>query len=225
MNGEIYHVYNRGAGKQCIFEDDADYERFMLLLYLMNSDQSIVLKNLMKKYQGRSLDIFQGEESNHALVDVMAYALMPNHVHLVLRQKKDNGITTFMKKAGTGFSMYFNTKHERSGVLFQGRFKSKHVDTDAYLKWILLYVHLNPLSLINTDWENGSVAHDVARAYLARYRFSSYMDYYGAIRPERRVLSSYEEVRNQLDSSSDVEAMLVEYGRTKDRPWYGALGV
>src|SRR3989344_2030506 len=94
-----------------------------------------------------------------SLVSVLAYCLMPNHFHLVLRQKNQDGITLFMRKLATAYAMYFNTKYDHSGVLFQCRYKSKHVNTDAYLRWIFSYVHLNPLEIIQPEWKERGIIH------------------------------------------------------------------
>ncbi len=159
---ETYHVFNRGAHKNRIFTDQSDYERMLLLLFLCNSKQPLRLREILSNYKGRSFaDIFtssdlRGEDSSR-LVDVLAYCLMPNHFRLVLRQRSDEGISTFIKKVGTAYSMYFNTKYEHSGTLFQGRFKSAHLDTDSYFRYIFAYVHLNPLELIESEWKTKGI--------------------------------------------------------------------
>ena len=111
--------------------------------------------------------------------------------------------------------MYFNTKHEHSGVLFQGRFKSSHLNTDPYFKWIFPYVHLNPVSLTEPEWQEKGIA-DIGRAVdvLRNYRYSSYYDYYVGERPERAILA-FEEAIGLLDKESDLQDMLSAYTRGK----------
>ena len=159
VEGEIYHVYNRGAHKRDIFTTDWDYQRFQVLLYLSNTKDPINLRDLFEKHKGRSFGGMFSEVVDGSLVSVLAYCLMPNHFHLVLRQKNQDGITLFMRKLATAYAMYFNTKYDHSGVLFQGRYKSKHVNTDAYLRWIFSYVHLNPLEIIQPEWKERGIIH------------------------------------------------------------------
>ena len=212
--GETYHIYNRGAGKQKIFLDATDYKRFLALLLLGNNTENIHLSNL-PKYQGPSLTHVFEEKVDYSLTDVLAYSLLPNHFHLVIRQKSDDGITSFMKRVCTAYSMYFNLKYGHSGTLFQGRFKSSHLDTDPYFKWIFPYVHLNPVSLVEPQWqENGIIDPMLAKEFLRDYRYSSYRDYYVGERPERAILS-YDEVFDLLDTKDDIQDMLAAYAKGK----------
>ncbi|OGG54012.1 hypothetical protein A2851_01775 [Candidatus Kaiserbacteria bacterium RIFCSPHIGHO2_01_FULL_53_29] len=212
--GETYHIYNRGAGKQKIFLDATDYKRFLALLLLGNNTENIHLSNL-RKYQGPSLTHVFEEKVDYSLTDVLAYSLLPNHFHLVIRQKSDDGITSFMKRVCTAYSMYFNLKYGHSGTLFQGRFKSSHLDTDPYFKWIFPYVHLNPVSLVEPQWqENGIIDPMLAKEFLRDYRYSSYRDYYVGERPERAILS-YDEVFDLLDTKDDIQDMLAAYAKGK----------
>ncbi len=195
LEGEIYHVYNRGAHKADIFLSNHDYFRFKILLFLANSSEGLRMENILRKYkneQGRSLLIFREEKPDQGLVDVLAYALMPNHFHLIVRQKTENGISHFMKKVGTAYSMYFNTLYEHSGTVFQGRFKSKHVDTNEYLRWLFAYVALNPLDVWLPGWKERGVAepHKVYE-FLQGYQHASFPDMQPrANRPERTILSA-----------------------------------
>lgn len=211
---ETYHVYNRGAAKQRIFTTERDCDRFMSLLYLANSDKSINYRNVWSKYKGRSLtDFFREESRAPALVEVLAYALMPNHFHMVLRQKTEEGVTKFMRKLATGYSMYFNAKYEHSGVLFQGRFKSSHIGTDPYFRYIFSYVHLNPLDIAMPGWKDGVISSpNKARKFLADYRYASYRDYCVGERPERAILA-YDAAPDFLKTDNDLEELLEEYTR------------
>ena len=88
-------------------------------------------------------DIFEKAANSEKLVEIIAYCLNMNHYHLILRQVADNGISEFMKRLGGGYTYYFNEKYEKSGSLFQGKYKSKHIADDIYLKHISIYVNLN----------------------------------------------------------------------------------
>jgi len=76
---------------------------------------------------------------------------MPNHYHILASAKADGGLTKFMQKLATGYSMYFNKKYDRTGTLFEGRFKAKHADSDEYLKYLFSYIHLNPVDRTRPD--------------------------------------------------------------------------
>src|SRR3989344_4858739 len=157
VDNEIYHLYNRGANKADIFLEEYDYFRFKILIFLANSVESLKIANVLSKYRGRSSLLLFEEKKPDQGVDVLSYALMPNHFHLIVRQKTENGITNFMKKIGTAYSMYFNTKYEHSGTVFQGRFKSKYVSTGDYLRWLFAYVALNPLDIEFLGWKDRGV--------------------------------------------------------------------
>jgi len=217
LSGESYHIYNRGAHKQAIFTCKDDYTRFLALLHLSNHKEPILIRDILEKskYRGRfSGEIFT-ELVDKSLVEVLAYSLMPNHFHLVLRQKSELGISTFMRKLSVGYSMYFNLIHQHSGTLFQGRFKSSHINTDPYFKWIFSYVHLNPVAMVEPAWEEKKIG-DSQRAndFLANYQYSSYVDYYIAERPHRAILA-YDEARDFIDKKDDIVALVADYARGK----------
>ena len=179
--GEFYHIYNRGTEKRNIFVSKNDYRRFILLLYHCNNTSNVILR----------LDKQLGPNSREEiLVDICAYCLMPNHFHLLIREKTEGGISRFMQKLATGYTMYFNKRHDRNGVLFQGKFKATHVDKDEYLKYLVAYIHLNPVKLFDSKWkENDIFDRKRAKEYLMQYYQSSYLDCIGLKRPENVILS------------------------------------
>lgn len=180
---EFYHIYNRGNNKSVIFLNDSDRKRFLRLLYICNTSSPVVFKTI----QGMPLDKIKREDT---LVDIGAYCLMPNHFHLLLREKEEGGISRFLEKLLTGYSMYFNKRHGRTGKLFEGRSRAQHADTDEYLKYLFAYIHLNPLKIIDPEWkESGVTDHTKAKKYLAEYRFSSYPEYLGTDREEGKILA------------------------------------
>lgn len=184
--GEYYHVYNRGVEKRTIFLDDMDRRRFQALLYLCNGEKSIVYRLI----QGETLYQTEVEEKKCA---IGAYALMDNHFHILLREIKENGISEFMQKLTTSYSMYFNKKNQRVGALFQGVFKAEHVDRDEYLKYLYAYIHLNPVKLFDPHWRDEGVRDRVGtKNFLDQYTHSSYPDYQGETREENVILSTAE---------------------------------
>lgn len=114
------------------------------------------------------------------LVDILAFVLMPNHYHLLVEPRQDDSVSIFMKKLNMGYAKYFNEKYERTGALFQGKYKSVSIERDAHFIHIPYYIHLNPLDLKFSEWRSREV-HNYKKIfeYLENYRWSSHLDYLG----------------------------------------------
>src|SRR3990167_9613177 len=182
--GEYYHIYNRGNSKQKIFHDQEDYFRFISLLYACNSG------NDFRIYALNSGESPYDFERGTLLVSIGAYCLMPNHFHILITQTDKGDISKFMQKLTTAYVMYYNKKYERTGGLFEGRFKAEHLDRDIYLKYIFSYIHLNPVKLIDPKWkENGIRNRSEAIEFLNGYRYSSYQDFMEVDRREKIILN------------------------------------
>ncbi|MCX6752227.1 MAG: transposase [Candidatus Nomurabacteria bacterium] len=193
ITGEYYHIYNRGIDKRTIFKLQRDYERFMMLLYLANSEDSFRLDDLLNKFH-KTFDEILVLEKEKSLVSVGVWCLMTNHFHLLIKQEVDGGITKFMRKLGVGYSMFFNIKYQRRGSLFGGLFKSKLIgDNDNYMRQLLAYIHLNSLDVKFSGWEkliNGKEKYTKEwKDFLKNYRYSSYQDYIGIKRSEGNILN------------------------------------
>ena len=183
---EFYHLYNRGTEKRIIFSAKADYERFIALLYLCNDTQNVHLNDRPSSNLAERLLL----ERVSPLLNIGAYCLMPNHFHLIVQERGDNGISRFMQKIITGYTMYFNKRYERTGALFQGKSKATHANQDEYLKYLISYIHLNPIKIIDSQWkEEGIKDKKRAENFLDQYLYSSYLDYCGKTRPERKVIN------------------------------------
>ena len=112
------------------------------------------------------------------MVEILAFYFMPNHIHLLLRQVKKDGITQFMRKFGAGYATYFNKKYDRKGHLFQGRFRAVHIKTNEQLKTVFVYIHTNGISLIESKWKERGVSNPKkAIKFLENYKWSSYPDF------------------------------------------------
>ncbi|HUV46562.1 MAG TPA: transposase [Candidatus Bathyarchaeia archaeon] len=152
-----YHLYNRGVEKRVIFSDKRDYKTF---LYFLKSYLTPVPKKIppFDRRQVRSLS---------KDIDLLVYCLMPNHFHLLVKQKSERGITKFMRALCTNYVMYFNQRYQRLGGLFQSAYKAVLVETDEQLLHLSRYIHLNPSELLGK--------HQLLEDYL----YSSYDDYMG----------------------------------------------
>jgi putative transposase len=186
---EWFHCFNRGVDKRRIFLDKNDHRRFIALLYACNSVKTIHISNYEQGFRSKRFAHVLNISRTGTLVDIGAYTLLPNHYHLLLRERVDGGVTSFMRKLGTAYTMYFNIKYKRAGALFQGAFKAKHVQTDSYFSRILNYIHGNHGVLYEPKWKEGIIKNeDELRALLIDYPYSSLADYYGAFRLESTVI-------------------------------------
>jgi Transposase IS200 like len=135
----VVHVIKRGARGMNIVRDEKDSHRFISLLYYLNDEY----KNDYWEDELIDLAPFERPDSwpkRKPLVDVLAFTLMPNHFHLVLREIKDGGVSRFMQRLGGSMSMYHNLKYKEKGTIFQGAYKGRTVDDDAYLRYLASYV-------------------------------------------------------------------------------------
>ncbi len=154
--GEWYHIYNRGVNKADIFFDESDYRRFLELLYLANSNERVDIQKLLR--EGRTFTELLSYPKETEPVSIAAFCLMQNHFHILIKTSSEKGISKFMQKLITGYVMYFNKKHDRTGPLFQGKFRSVHVNNDNHLNYIFSYIHLNPIKINEPLWEKASQA-------------------------------------------------------------------
>jgi REP element-mobilizing transposase RayT len=138
VEGEYYHIFNRGTDKRKIFMDKGDLYYFFDEIMIANSDISIgdrrpgSRKRLKEKINGQQ-----------KFVKIIAYSLMPNHFHLIVTPVAENGVSKFMQRLGTSYTRFFNEKYERSGSLFQGKFKAVQLSVKKSLEFMSVYVNLN----------------------------------------------------------------------------------
>lgn len=142
LKDTYYHVYNRGVEGRDIFQDDKDYKVFLGFIkrYL-----TILIQDEVQPQR------IQWKQKLYDEVQLTAYCLMPNHFHLLLKQKTKEGMTKFIRALMNSYVRYFNRKYKRIGGLFQGIFKAVPIDNDAYLLHLTRYIHLNPLDVEGMD--------------------------------------------------------------------------
>lgn len=184
--GNIYHILSRGVDKRKIFLDDEDRLRFIHNLFEFNDIEPV--NNLTYYFHrtqsndiGRPYVVKTTEKRQRKLlVYILAFCLMPNHYHLLVRPLTNEGLSQFMKKLNMGYSKYFNEKYQRKGTLFESRYKSIAIKHDSHLIYIPYYIHLNPLDLLTPSWRKGEIEnYKEAVKFLENYRWSSFLDYIG----------------------------------------------
>lgn len=213
---EWYHCYNRGVDKRKIFMNAADYDRFVLLLYIANNRGNIRIRG----HGHVSVDEFIANTADNRtpIVEIGAYALMPNHFHVILKEIHEGGISLFMQRVMTGFTMYFNRKNDRTGALMAGTFKSRYIHDDEYLKHVVSYVHMNPVELFEPRWKEGVGDVRAIEHSLQKYRYSSLIDFHELTdRPRKKLLSAsirdlYAGLPSITEMLEDAHAYYAEYG-------------
>ena len=198
--GQVYHIYNRGTERREIFLADHDRCRFVNNLYYLNNSNPTVCsgESIYRQLPESGLGVVKSPPSK--IVDILAFVLMPNHYHLILAQKVPGGISEFMHKLGTAYTMYFNKRYQHSGVLYQGRFKAILLKRENHFNYLPFYVHANPLKL----YPDSPAISDKLRT-LRGYKWSSYRDYAG--------LSNFPSVINRtfLDDFFESEGGFLPY--------------
>ncbi len=160
--GAYYHIYNRGVEKRTVFEDVSDYKTFLSYLRLYLTDPHLPGESRQARAPSHPLNNYTGN------ISLLAYCLMPNHFHLLVRQVEADGINYFMRSLTSEYVRYFNKKYKRVGSLFQGPYKAVIVTNETQWYYLTKYIHRNPLSL-PTFRESPD--------RLSEYPYSSYPNY------------------------------------------------
>ncbi len=168
--GSVYHVLNKSIAGYKIFTSDKDYIRMTQMLRFFSVRNREIPRfarflELVESQKKSFEEIFLSEtKDNSKNVQIIAYCLMPTHFHLVLKQIKDNGISTFVGDLSNSYTRYFNTKYNRKGGLWEDRFKNIIIDSDEQLLHLTRYIHLNP---VTSGLVNGA----------DKWKYSSYPEY------------------------------------------------
>ncbi len=189
--GDIVHVFNCGNRKQNIVLDKEDKINFLLGLRYLNNKGSIssplarvreFLKTPHLRFDLKSgvrLEWLPMWDKQDALVEILAFTLMDNHLHLVLREIREGGISEFMRKMSNSMTGYFNERHEVTGRLFQGPYKARRVNKDNYMQYLMVYVHIkNVFELYPGGLENAMNNFDDAFEFALKYPYSSLGGYF-----------------------------------------------
>src|SRR3989344_2870913 len=195
---QIYHVLNRGIDRQTIFKTKWEYKRAIATLkYYRFSNLPIKFSQLLNLPDEQEQQIIKELiQKDEKLVEIIAYCLMPNHFHFMLKQVRDNGISKFIANFTNSYTKYFNTKHERKGHLFEGQFKAILVETEEQLIHLSRYIHLNPVSSFIIEAKN-----------IENYEWSSLSEYLGS---SNESLCFKEIILNSFSTVEEYKLFLID---------------
>lgn len=204
--GEYYHIYNRGNRGQEIFIDDVDRARFLFLVTHFQSSQTVwdVGKRIKNYHKEKTFNVLPQtikKITDGRCVHLVNFAIMGNHFHLTLFEKKENGISNYMHRVQMAYAKYFNTKYKKVGHLFEGAFHSIRVRGNTQLLHLSAYIHKNPRDI--REW----------RGHEHTYPWSSYQDYLGKNRWGSLLQSDI--VRGQF-STADLYKKFVDESKKDD---------
>ncbi len=174
--GEYYHIYNRTIFNIPEFKNVKNAEKLSQAFLIANSTKSSDAFSFLRNNKNAKIeDVIEIIEKGEKLVDVLCYTIMPDHYHLLLRERKESGISNFIHKCNISVAKYINIKNERSGPLFESLFKAKHISTNEYLVHLSVYIHLNPLDfLAEKSWRKNQLKNwDQVKVKLIKYPWSS----------------------------------------------------
>lgn len=188
--GDYYHVYNRGFAKRNLFVNQTDWVRMLFaILYYQSPARFDNTRRLCADFDPSLGFNTTPEEFSSVIggrqVELVAFSLMPNHYHLLIRELIEGGLSRYLQRVQVSYTMYWNAKYETSGHVFQGRYNAKHIADNEYLTHLSAYIHRNPREL--KAWKGRE----------ADYPWSSYQDYvkenrWGGLLAQEIILDQFE---------------------------------
>lgn len=202
---EVYHIFNRSIADFKIFNND---EEFIRMKYALAYFQLRTLPSKFSQFLEQDIVEREGFESHFystsqgidKIVQIIAYCIMPTHIHLILKQIVENGISIFMGNLLNSYSRYFNTKHKRKGPLWEGKFKNVLVKSDEQLLHLSRYIHLNPVTAFLVDAP-------------VRWPFSSYQEYLSQTDNSKRICNYQGIIRIEMPTYKKFVEDRIAYQR------------
>lgn len=219
INGEIYHIVIRAIEGLKLFRNEKDKFRMIHDLFEFNNDNHASSSYRMREIRGTDVTrsvLVTSAEKRKLLLEILAFCLMPNHIHLLIRQLHDGGISKFMRKIGAGYGGYYNKKYQRKGRLFDGRYRVVHIETDNQLKIVFVYIHTNPVAILVPNWkERGIDGKELQKIieFLENYKWSSYSDYLG--NKNFPSITSREFLINEMGGTKEAQRFINDWLQAK----------
>lgn len=204
--GEYYHIYNSILFNHPKFIDYKNSKRLKQAFLLANSTHSSRAFQFLRDNKNASIeDALEIAMCGEKLVDVLCYTIMPDHYHLLLKERQEKGISNFIHKCNISVAKYINIKNNRSGPLFRSLFRSKHVVTNNYLLHLSLYIHLNPLDfIIGKQWRKHRIQNwNQIKNKLINYPYSSLKNFLD-VNHEDKIISGKEIIMDQFKNTNEI---------------------
>ncbi|OGW75461.1 MAG: hypothetical protein A2Z72_07110 [Omnitrophica bacterium RBG_13_46_9] len=182
----VYHLYNKSIADYTIFNNNVEFERIIQAIryyqYLFEAKPSTSLSYLIKRKIDTGNPVMgpcdtggcAAKRKRNKLIEIIAYCIMPTHLHLLVEELKKDGISIFLRNILNSYTRFFNMRHNRKGPLWEGRTKRVEVKSDEQLYRVTRYIHLNPVT-----------------AYLVEkpeeWRYSSYKEFISDIKDSDRI--------------------------------------
>lgn len=207
--GEHYHIFNRGVGRMKIFRNNQDYGVFLSRM------RENLFPNLKLKLEegallgGKKRYIYTRKSLPKGAFSLIAYCLMPNHFHLLIKQNTDIPISKLLLKICSSYSIYFNKKYNRVGSLFQDQFKAEIVNKNEYLIWLSAYIHLNPrvanIASDSLSWEWSSYPEYLKLSENRLCEKNIILDQFESLKNyQKNVENSYESIKSKKEPLLDI---------------------
>lgn len=194
-NGQFYHIYNRGVEKRTIFENKREYDHAInTIKYYRFRNLSLKFSRFLVQTTENKFQFSKRNEKDGEFIEIIAYCLMPNHFHFLVKQLQDNGISKAFSNFANSYTKYFNTKHNRVGPLFQGVFKAIRVESNEQLLHLSRYIHLNPV-----------VSYILKEENLVDYPWSSLKEY---LNNSREGFCKKDYILNQFKSINEYKQFI-----------------
>ena len=199
VEGEIYHIFSKSIAGFKIFRDNPEYERMRNLFKYYRIERPPLRFSAFSGIKDKE-DFQKHLALKESLVDIIAYCLMPTHIHLVLKQQKEKGISIFIGNILNSYTRYFNIKTKRKGPLWESRFKSVVVKGDEQLLHLTRYIHLNPVTAYLVDKPED-------------WAFSSYKEFLWETKEEERLCNYSEALEAKPETYREFVDARTDYQR------------
>lgn len=169
----IYHVFNRSVERRPVFTNKREYQHMLdILRYYRFTKLPMKYSKLLSLSESARNEIYNSlEKIGDFEIELYAFALMPNHIHLLVKQLTPKGISIFLSNISNSYAKYFNIRHKRTGSLWQRPFKAVRIESDEQFLHVSRYIHLNPVS-----------SHVIKQEVLDTYPWTSLPEYLSTVR-------------------------------------------
>ena len=212
---EYYHIYNRTIMNVPVFKNSQNADRIKQSMLFANSTISSKIFQFLRDNEKQSeikfIEAMNMLTKGEKLVDILCYAIMPDHYHMLIKERVNGGIINFVRKCDISITKYINTRNKRRGPIFESLFRSKHIDSNKYLTHLSTYIHLNPLDIISgKEWRNHKLENwSKIRKKIIDYPWSSLKFFL-----EEKfdpIVSGEKVILEQFKNKKDYESFLCEW--------------